>query len=327
MHLPEELKKAIEEEVRGKNIPSMAEGRREMTERYRDNQNDNRELLATEIHRHAYLAARMPATFAAVKRVLIEVQQRIPDLKPESLLDLGAGPGTVLWAAHEIFPDIKKYTLVEKDRELVSIGKRLASRSSKLTVSHAQWLIQNLEQFSVPVGQDIIVLSYAVGELGSEAIAPLIKNCWLATEQLLVIVEPGTPAGFERIRSIRSQLIDLGAHMVAPCPHEMTCPMVGKDWCHFSERLARTSLHRQLKGGDLGYEDEKYSYVVVSKTPCLLPQNRVLRHPMKRSGHVVLNLCTGESGLKQLTVSKRNPELYRQAKAVDWGSIFPSTSD
>ena len=41
----------------------------------------------------------------------------------------------------------------------------------------------------------------------------------------------------------------------------------GANWCHFAVRLARTSLHRDVKGARLGYEDEKYSFLVVSPDP------------------------------------------------------------
>ena len=50
----------------------------------------------------AYMAARMPACYAAVYKVLEEVSMRLPGFAPESMLDFGAGPGTAIWAAHEV---------------------------------------------------------------------------------------------------------------------------------------------------------------------------------------------------------------------------------
>lgn len=323
MHLPDELKKAIEELVKGKKIPHISKAREELTARYKDREDTVSDFITSEIQRDAYLVARMPATFAVIKNVLKEVSERVPDIKPKTLLDLGAGPGTTPWAASQVFPELEQVTLIEKDKDFVTLGKKLASISSNKTLQKAQWHIQNLEQLNSFPKSDLIVMSYAVGELNPERIPSLIEAGWKATNQFFVVIEPGTPVGFERIRAIRSQLISLGAHMVAPCPHMLACPMSGKNWCHFSERLARSSLHRQIKGGDLGYEDEKYSYVVFSKTPCPLPLNRVLRHPLKRSGHVVLYLCIREFGLKQETISRRNPDLYRQARDLEWGSIFP----
>lgn len=48
------------------------------------------------------MAARMPACYAAVYKVLEEVSMRLPLFNPESMLDFGSGPGTAIWAAHEV---------------------------------------------------------------------------------------------------------------------------------------------------------------------------------------------------------------------------------
>src|SRR5262249_25331226 len=139
---------------------------------------------------------------------------------------------------------------------------------------------------------------------------------------LLLVIEPGTPVGFERIRMIRRQLIEWGACMVAPCPHTLRCPMEGGDWCHFAARVERTSLHRKLKGGTLGYEDEKYSYVAVSKEPCPLPTARILSEPSRHSGHVTLKLCTRDEWIQHPILSRKQGDRYKQAKKASWGDSF-----
>ncbi len=70
-------------------------------------------------------------------------------------------------------------------------------------------------------------------------------------------------AGFETIRKARTTLISMEEHILAPCPHQGPCPMTENDRCHFAERVERTSLHRKMKEGTLGYEDEKYSSVIL----------------------------------------------------------------
>lgn len=93
------------------------------------------------------------------------------------------------------------------------------------------------------------------------------------------------------------------------------------DWCHFAVRLERTQLHRQAKMGTLGYEDEKFSYVILTKEqPQALP-SRIIATPKRRSGHVILPLCT-PSGLKEQTVARSQKELYKQARKADWGDSF-----
>jgi len=97
--------------------------------------------------------------------------------------------------------------------------------------------------------------------------------------------------------------------------------MTTGDWCHFAERLPRSSAHRLAKSSELGYEDEKYSYVVVSRSAVRVPEARILRHPRKHSGHVELELCTPD-GLKRETISRKNGERYKRARKAEWGDAL-----
>jgi ribosomal protein RSM22 (predicted rRNA methylase) len=320
MHLPDSLQQAIQVEIERFGGKEIAEARKELTDRYRAHQRQH--LMTKEEHRLSYLATRLPATFAVVQHVLEEVKARVPHVDIKSLLDLGAGPGTVMWAAADVFAHLEQVTLIERDMQLMQMGQRLAAASSNKSVIQAQWQAGDLEQLPSLTKSDLITLSYAVGELSTLATVQLIEAAWSATNHLLVIIEPGTPQGFERIRAIRRQLIDLQAYMVAPCPHVNACPMQEGDWCHFAQRIERSALHRRLKEASMGYEDEKYSYVAVCKSPAVLPQTRVLRTPMRRSGHMNLTLCTPD-GLKLETISKKQGELYKLARKTEWGSPFP----
>lgn len=320
MKIPLTLQNAIEEEISRFGLNALINAQDDLSIRYRS-ESPHQRLMNTEIHRCAYIASRMPATFAAVSSVLNEIRLRLPEVQFNSLLDLGAGPGTVMWAASEVFSEINKIVILEQDVHLSSIGQRLAAKSENTVLEKACWKIANLEQPQELPLSDLVVLSYSIGELSKDKRMQLLKQCWNATNKLLVIIEPGTPQGFERIRAIREELISLGSNMVAPCPHQLKCPMASDDWCHFSARLERSSLHRRLKGGSLGHEDEKFSYVAVSKTSCTLPNSRILRHPQKRSGHIGLTLCA-QGGVEEKIVSKRTPEVYKQVKKLEWGDAF-----
>lgn len=320
MQLPESLQTAIDGAIESFGLRQLIEAREELTERYRQHAS-HRQYITTEAQRQAYVIARMPATYAAVHAACEAVRDRIAGLPIKSVLDLGAGPGTAMWALCDCFPEIESVTLMEKDQSLLSLGKRLAQNSNHSAITRADWRVVDLEQpFELPA-HDLIIFSYSAGELDNSILLGLLERCWKAANQLLVVVEPGTPVGFERIRKIRSQLIDWKGHLVAPCPHELACPMTGGDWCHFSARVERSSLHRRLKRGSLGHEDEKFSYVAAAKEEFPFPQARILRHPLRHSGHVVLKLCTAE-GVKTPTISKKQGDLYKQARKAEWGDVL-----
>lgn len=322
MSLPKNLQEAISVEVKAANLSEIRKGHESLSKRYRDKEHshDTSYSMRSLSERIAYIAARMPATYAAVECVLKELEKDKEAIT--TLLDLGSGPGTVLWAAQRAFPLLSSAVLVEQDQQLVSLGKRLCSTLSEISALSINWRVGDLKAFDEGHGYDLVTLSYSVGELPSKSIEELIKNCWKQTKRFIAIIEPGTPEGFERIRTIRSHLIELGAHIVAPCPHAGSCPMNESNWCHFSVRVERTSEHRQLKRGALGYEDEKFSYIIASKESYFsFPKGRVLRHPLKRSGHLIFDVCASQ-GLSRRIISKKDSEGYKRAVKLQWGDPF-----
>lgn len=318
MQLPDSLQVAIEKMSESFGVHELKKAREELSQRYRGSSSE--QLMKTEAHRHAYIISRLPATYAALQQVFKAIRERA-DLPIKSVLDLGAGPGTGVWAACDHFPEIEQAILVERDVSLIAMGRQFAELSEHRAIRGAQWKESDLEKLVDLPLSDLVILSYSIGELKPESMISLMNLCWKSAKQICVVVEPGTPVGFERIRLIRRKLIDWGAHLIAPCPHHLDCPMAGGDWCHFSARVERSSLHRRLKEGSLGHEDEKFSYVAATKKSFLLPPSRILRQPLRHSGHVVLKLCTTE-GVQQPTISKKMGDLYKQARKAEWGDPF-----
>jgi ribosomal protein RSM22 (predicted rRNA methylase) len=167
-------------------------------------------------------------------------------------------------------------------------------------------------------------------------------------------LEEKRPDGAAEAAPLRNQV-----HLVAPCPHERECPMATQgvpsakadssspesanaarfapptesrgstegrsstgDWCHFAARVERSSLHRRMKSGELGWEDEKLSYVIFSKDPQIArAKARIVRHPQIGKRHIKLELCA-QAGLELVTISKRQGEVYRQARRARWGDSW-----
>lgn len=322
MRLPEELSAAIEIETETIAHRDLALAVTALTSAYKQG-NAGGPAVDSPAKLGAYLQVRMPATFAANRRVLREVAMLVPGCQPRSLLDLGAGPGTTMWAAAEVFPSIENYTLVERDRKMLEIGRRFAASSPNQAMRSAVWVQSDIGGASGP-DADMVVISYALGELTPHQQKSAVETAWSRARQMLIVIGPGTPGEFQTILAARAHLLELGAHLLAPCPHESACPMAeGSDWCHFSQRLERSSDHRRLKSGALGYEDEKFSYVVATRGVAAKAPARILRHPLKHSGHVQLRLCT-ETGLSQITVTKSQKESYRRARKAEWGDAWPA---
>ena len=116
---------------------------------------------------------------------------------------------------------------------------------------------------------DLVVASYMIGEIGDAERTALAELLWAKTRDTLLVVEPGTPAGYARIIALRAQLIAAGAHVAAPCPHDGPCPLTAPDWCHFTQRLPRSRAHRQIKDAELPFEDEKFAYVALTRVPAV----------------------------------------------------------
>jgi ribosomal protein RSM22 (predicted rRNA methylase) len=304
----EEIQEKIDALV-GQVSPSILKKARQLaSETYRTERHSH-SVFADEAQRLSYLATRFPATYAAVASVL----KAVPRDTAQSLLDLGAGPATATLAALSHFPNLQKITLIEQSKEAIALGKQLLAHSG------ATWLSQDLQTVSQLPKADLAILSYSLGEMRSSC--HLLELLW-SSVQTIAIIEPGTPVGYKNILRARDQLLKLGAHILAPCPHTKGCPLGPKDWCHFSVRLNRTKLHRLLKEGSLGFEDEKFSYLIVTKQEVLPRGARILRHPHKGSGHVKLQLCTPQGTLEEVVVSKKDGAKYREARDASWGDLW-----
>lgn len=278
------------------------------------------EVVADGADLAAYVAVRLPATYAAVTAVLDEVGRRAPGFAPNSLLDAGAGPGTAAWAAVEAFGSLAHITLVDHNRQFLDIAGRLAAASSVPALVAAERLRGTL--LASPLGErrfDLVVTSYALTELPDDEVIEAALRLWARCDGVLAIVEPGRTRDYQRLMAIRAALFEAGAAIVAPCPHERECPLPEGDWCHFSVRLPRSRAHVQAKGGSLGYEDEKFSYLAVAR-PAILSRPaaaRVIRPSVVRKFEVALPLC-GTEGLEQRAVARRDPG-FKAARKLDWG--------
>jgi len=313
--LPPELQVALAREAQGLSRSDAAQRAAAISQTYRSGGGSTR--IRTNEDALAYALARMPATYAAVTASLNALMEVRPDFAPQTLLDAGAGPGTATWAAANAFPSLQSFTLLDANAALRDLALALVQSSTRLAavryeLGDARKLLADAPE------ADLTIASYVVNELSESERAAFTDALWAKTKDTLLVVEPGTPAGYERIIALRARLIGNGAHVIAPCPHHNACPLVAPDWCHFSQRLQRSKAHKHLKGADLPYEDEKFSYVILSRTPAVQHPARVLAQPKVTKIAVTAKLCKTD-GIKILSAPHRNKNAYKNAKKWTWG--------
>ena len=315
MHLPAELARAVEEQAGAFSLAELARAAAAISERYRSDRPRTGHLSAAECA--AWAVVRMPATWAAACTVLEELRHRDAEARPRSVLDLGAGPGGGIHAAGQVFSCVERATAIEREAALIALGEAFG-------VFPTRWIRRDLRTGPGFEEHDLVLLGWVVGELDPAERESLIERAWHAAGSSLIIIEPGTPRGFQIIRSARDRLLALGANLVAPCPSADACGAPEGEWCHFAARIERSALHRRLKGGELSYEDEKFSYLIASRRPASRAEARVVRHPRHEPRLIRLELCTGTEW-RALAVSKRQKEQFRLARKAEWGGEWRLT--
>jgi ribosomal protein RSM22 (predicted rRNA methylase) len=313
--LPAELKAALDARLQGLSRSDAAGRAALISQTYRDGGNSG--AISSEADALAYALARMPATYAAVTASLNVLGEVRPDFAPSSLLDVGAGPGTATWAAAEAFSSLQSFTLLDANGALRALALDLGSRSLRLRDmkyqrGEARAALADTE------AADLVVASYMIAEMRDAERRALADLMWAKTRDTLLIVEPGTPSGYGRIIALREQLIASGAHVAAPCPHDGKCPLTAPDWCHFTQRLPRLRAHKQIKGAELPFEDERFSYVALTRAPVAQHPARVLAQPVVSKVEVTAKLCTPD-GLVIAKVPRRAKAEYARARRWRWG--------
>lgn len=310
--LPPDLQEAISRQLAG--MPAPRSGVKALTRTY-----GKGGASAAGMDFAAYLAARLPATYAAVSACLAEVPRAIPGFSPASLLDAGAGPGTASWAAAMAFPGLAHITMLDNNPAFLALARTLAAHGPP-SLKAAGFQPGDLR--SAATRADLVVAAYALAELPEAEAAATAAHLWLRAGQALLLVEPGTPRGFARLRAARERLAGQGAVIAAPCSHALACPMAGDDWCHFSVRLARSRAHLHAKGARVPFEDEPYAYLLVTRLAAAPAAARILSPPADTKFERRFKLCHA-GAVVPVSIATRKPNAYKQVRKLDWGERFP----
>jgi ribosomal protein RSM22 (predicted rRNA methylase) len=356
------LATAIQAGLSDAGVPALTAGVQRLMAAYQSGETFAAPALATRTDAAAYAAYRMPATAAAAALALRQARLSLPGWRPATLLDFGAGTGSMAWAVATELPSVEAMILLEQSAAAIGIGQAILAAAEEGELPAATWRTWRLpvgqrtagrsgeqpaldqsagglpsRSDDLPVGDrpaidlptaDLATISYVLGEL-TDAQQAAILALAVCVAPAVMLIEPGTPAGHRRILAARDRLLAAGYLLAAPCPHPNECPLaVAGDWCHFGARLPRSAMHRQVKGAELGYEDEKFSYVAAVRraaagqaTP---PEpaasgDRIVRRPQQRKGLVTLELCRRDGSAGRQLIGKSAGEAYREARKSSWG--------
>lgn len=311
MELPESVKTLSEEIAARYNIKELKAAAKALSANYRERERSGKTFIENDLAAAAYLLSRMPATSGAIN-VAINQTLKHYNGSIETVLDIGAGTGASAVALSQI-EGVREMHCIERQAEMLNLGKQVTD-AVKL---NAVWTLGDANN-PISDNYDLVVSAYMLNEIPESNFQKVLEGMWQNTKGVLLIVDNGTVNGFKTVKAAANLLKNLGGYVVAPCPNIDVCPISEDDWCHFTTRISRSKIHKTLKGGEVPYEDEKFSYIAVSRTPQTNCKTRVLRHPKITSGMVDLKLCT-KDGIIDKRVTKKDKELFKTARKCSAG--------
>ncbi|TDZ32644.1 putative S-adenosyl-L-methionine-dependent RNA methyltransferase RSM22 [Colletotrichum spinosum] len=159
------------------------------------------------------------------------------------------------------------------------------------------------------------------------------------------------PSPYERVKE--------DGRIIAPCTNHRTCPMYltpgkskgRKDFCHFSQRFVRPQFLQKILGAThRNHDDVLFSYVSIQRgvaakespakgdeatesafegfedaetEPDMLSLPRQILPPIKRRGHVTLDVCTPAASIERWTIPKSfSKQAYHDARKAKWGDLW-----
>ena len=299
-------------------------GKRDLEDLFYAYQSPSRRNTYVNDHSMAalYMIARGRSIMGVVEKIITQDLEVFSNV--ESVVDFGGGPGTFLFAISK-FKTLSKYTNVERSDSFIGIMNVLVEEflSSSTTNTHVDSISCN---YLKPGSQDIptsdlCVFSYTLCEREN---SPVCLSDLVEHSNMVLIIEPGTPSGFKNIIQAKDKLIEKGFGTIAPCTvSNGFCPLRNSesDWCHFVERVDRSRIQRHLKNGVLGYEYEKYSYLLMSKNSIHSDGKRIISRPNYTKHSISFDICSEKNSHIVIT-KKENKSEFKIVKKSIRGDLY-----
>ena len=314
MRIPDELEAKIENEINNIKLTDLRDTAKTLSDRYMNAKRNGQSLLNKNLEVLAYSIIRMPATFCAINKALEETLKRYnPTIK--TVLDIGSGTGAGEWAVLSNI-DVEEIVCIEREKEMENMAKKLLQGHNNI-----KWRNQDIVQINITDKADLVIASYMINELTEASKEKVINDILQAFKKLVIFIEPGTPEGFNNIRKIQRLALEGNLNIIAPCTSQTECGLPTDDWCHSIVRVERNKIHKFVKDADVPYEDEKFSYIAISKEKIDNSGARILRHPNISSGFIKVKLCNN-GNIEEKTITKKEKDLFKKIKKLKCGDLI-----
>lgn len=310
----------IEEIISKQKLTKIKKDYTDISLKYRKEDINSVSVISNNNQALSYVISRMPETSVIIDDVLCKLN-KIVNLKNKitSVLDLGSGTGSALWALENYVNNIDIYA-VEKQEAMIKYSKELSNKLN-LNINYLKEDVLSEKVKNLPK-TDIVLESFMLNEMNKTDRIKTLDLMIEKSKNYVVLIEPGTPISYKKMMEDRQYLLSKNLNLILPCTHSCICPLK-EDYCNFTVRISRTKTLRQIKNGSLGYEDEKYFFLIFSKEDVSKDFNSVvIRKPIYHKSCVDLKLCNKDKTIKNITITKNNKKNYVIAKNLKHGDFF-----
>lgn len=300
-----------------------------------------RDYAADTRLRLAYGLFFFPQTFIRVRLIAREwlAAAGVPKARPLRVLDLGCGTGaSTLAVAHALQPHALNLTAVDHSPEsLACLGRIFADLAPLWPDATLATRVGHAAQDGLSGPFDLIVASFVLNELfpppGDQACQTWLaaQLARLAPDGALMIVEPAGQATSPRLQRLRNMLAFGGmARILAPCPHNRPCPMIGAacGWCHDVRRWrVPDTVNRLNRRLFRSVHDLKHSLLVLTRPDAAVPPTpwhgdpacfRMIGPMSRVKGRLVTRGCCGDGALRDVELMTRGMTRPQENVLTGW---------
>lgn len=226
------------------------------------------------------------------------------------IVDLGCGPGTLIWAwlfyAAARAPERLERTEligIERTPQAAELGQRLAERLQQFDPFRSISVRFQVDEWQQrPISADCVLGGNVLLECPPEdlgRLADIQAETW-------ILIEPGNRPGFQRILSAREQLVGPDRSILFPCPSYHDCPMAEQNWCHFAVNRSLVPFVQRMANA-AGRRNHRHCFSALAIGPAqTAPASawRVLSDVRKAHRSGIRYLCDGKQ-MHEVVLNRR----------------------